>query len=140
MSIPINHKITVPSAQVKSALMFSALNIKGKSTIVEPIMTRDHTERLFQLFGADVSVTRNNEGYNLIEIIGEKKLRAQELDIPGDPSSAAFLIVAGLIVPKSKLIINNIMLNPTRSLFIDYLIEMLNQTNQYKLCSLNLHQ
>ena len=124
MSIPINHKITVPSAQVKSALMFSALNIKGKSTIVEPIMTRDHTERLFQLFGADVSVTRNNEGYNLIEIIGEKKLRAQELDIPEDPSSAAFLIVAGLIVPKSKLIINNIMLNPTRSLFIDYLIEM----------------
>ncbi|MGI9312646.1 MAG: 3-phosphoshikimate 1-carboxyvinyltransferase, partial [Alphaproteobacteria bacterium] len=124
MSIPINHKITVPSAQVKSALMFSALNIKGKSTIVEPIMTRDHTERLFELFGADISVTRNNEGYNLIEIIGEKKLKAQELDIPGDPSSAAFLIVAGLIVPKSKLIINNIMLNPTRSLFIDYLIEM----------------
>ena len=124
MSIPINHKITVPSAQVKSALMFSALNIKGKSTIVEPIMTRDHTERLFQLFGADISVTRNNEGHNLIEIIGEKKLKAQELDIPGDPSSAAFLIVAGLIVPKSKLIINNIMLNPTRSLFIDYLIEM----------------
>ena len=124
MSIPINHKITVPSAQVKSALMFSALNIKGKSTIVEPIMTRDHTERLFELFGADISVTRNNVGHNLIEIIGEKKLKAQELDIPGDPSSAAFIIVAGLIVPKSKLIINNIMLNPTRSLFIDYLIEM----------------
>ena len=124
LPIPINHKLKVPSAQVKSALMFSALNIKGKSIITEPIRTRDHTERLFKLFGANINIIKNNDGQNIIEIIGEKKLSPQELDIPGDPSSAAFLIVAGLITSKSKLFINNIMLNPTRSLFIDYLIKM----------------
>jgi 3-phosphoshikimate 1-carboxyvinyltransferase len=124
LPIPINHKLKVPSAQVKSALMFSALNIKGKSIITEPIRTRDHTERLFKLFGANINIIKNNDGQNIIEIIGEKKLSPQELDIPGDPSSAAFLIVAGLIASKSKLFINNIMLNPTRSLFIDYLIKM----------------
>ena len=121
---PINHKLVVPSAQIKSALMLAALNIKGRSTIIETIKTRDHSEKLFEYFGADIQIRMNDMGHKEIMINGQKRLSPRELDIPGDPSSAAFFIVAALISKGSKLRIKNVMINPTRSLFIDYLISM----------------
>ena len=124
LPVPINHKLVVPSAQIKSALMLSALNIRGRSTIIETIKTRDHTEKLFEYFGADIQTSLNDLGQKEIMISGQKKLSPREIDIPGDPSSAAFFIVAGLISKGSKLRIKNVMINPTRSLFIDYLISM----------------
>ena len=124
LPVPINHKLVVPSAQIKSALMLAALNIRGRSTIIETIKTRDHTEKLFEYFGADIQTSLNDLGQKEIMISGQKKLSPREIDIPGDPSSAAFFIVAGLISKGSKLRIKNVMINPTRSLFIDYLISM----------------
>ena len=98
--------------------------LKGRSTIIETIKTRDHTEKLFEYFGADIQIRLNDLGQKEIMISGQKKLSPREIDIPGDPSSAAFFIVAGLISKGSKLRIKNVMINPTRSLFIDYLISM----------------
>ncbi len=137
LPVPINHKLRVPSAQIKSALMLSALNIRGTSTIIESSKTRDHTEKLFEYFGADIETRMNIEGDKEIRVNGQRKLSPRELDIPGDPSSAAFFIVAALITKGSNLRINNIMINPTRSKFIDYLISMgakINFINEYSKC------
>jgi len=124
MPVPIDHQLTIPSAQVKTALMLSALNISGTSIIIEPIKTRDHTENLLKLFDADITINKNSDGYDVIKINGQVKLTPQQIDIPGDPSSAAFFIVAGLIKPNSKLKITNVMTNPTRAHFIDVLNRM----------------
>ena len=110
LPVPINHKLVVPSAQIKSALMLAALNIRGRSTIIETIK--------------NIQIRLNDLGQKEIMISGQKNLSPREIDIPGDPSSAAFFIVAGLISKGSKLRIKNVMINPTRSLFIDYLISM----------------
>ncbi len=137
LPIPINHKLLVPSAQIKSALMLSALNIRGRSTIIETIKTRDHTEKLFAYFDADIEVKKNEVGDKEIVINGQKRLSRREIDIPGDPSSAAFFIVAALISKGSKLRIKNIMMNPTRSIYIDYLISMgakIDFINKYSKC------
>ena len=137
LPIPINHKLLVPSAQIKSALMLSALNIRGRSTIIETIKTRDHTEKLFAYFDADIEVKKNEVGDKEIVINGQKRLSRREIDIPGDPSSAAFFIVAALILKGSKLRIENIMMNPTRSVYIDYLISMgakIDFINKYSKC------
>ena len=137
LPIPINHKLLVPSAQIKSALMLSALNIRGRSTIIETIKTRDHTEKLFAYFDADIEVKKNEVGDKEIVINGQKRLSRREIDIPGDPSSAAFFVVAALISKGSKLRIKNIMMNPTRSVYIDYLISMgakIDFINKYSKC------
>ena len=137
LPIPINHIILVPSAQIKSALMLSALNIRGRSTIIETIKTRDHTEKLFAYFGADIEVKKNEVGDKEIVINGQKRLSRKEIDIPGDPSSAAFFIVAALISKGAKLRIKNIMMNPTRSVYIDYLTSMgakIDFINKYSKC------
>ena len=124
MPVPIYHHLTVASAQVKTALILSALNISGTSTIIESIKTRDHTENLLRLFGADIKITRNKDGHDVIKINGQVKLSPQSIDIPGDPSSAAFLVVAGLIKPNSELEITNVMTNSTRAHFINVLKRM----------------
>ena len=137
LPIPINHILLVPSAQIKSALMLSALNIRGRSTIIETIKTRDHTEKLFAYFGADIEVKKNEVGDKEIVINGQKRLSRKEIDIPGDPSSAAFFIVAALISKGAKLRIKNIMMNPTRSVYIDYLTSMgakIDFINKYSKC------
>ena len=120
---PISYTLPVASAQVKSAVLLAGLNTKGVTTVVEPIATRDHTERMLTSFGAKISVAMKN-GVRHISIEGQHELKAQNLDIPGDPSSAAFPMVAALITEGSDIVIENIMLNPTRTGLITTLIEM----------------
>ena len=120
---PITYTLPVASAQVKSAVLLAGLNTKGVTTVVEPIATRDHTERMLTSFGAKISVTMK-DGARHISIEGQHELSAQNLDIPGDPSSAAFPMVAALITEGSDILIENIMLNPTRTGLITTLQEM----------------
>ncbi|MFQ3360731.1 MAG: 3-phosphoshikimate 1-carboxyvinyltransferase [Alphaproteobacteria bacterium] len=122
--LPIKYEMKIPSAQIKSAIMISALNIRGETTIIEPVLTRDHTENLLNIFGANISITKNKLGHKSISIRGHKELKPTNIVVPGDPSSAAFIIVAALIVPGSSVVIKNVMINKTRSIFIDFLIEM----------------
>ena len=120
---PITYTLPVASAQVKSAVLLAGLNTKGVTTVIEPVATRDHTERMLTSFGAKISVTMK-DGARHISIEGQNELNAQDLSIPGDPSSAAFPMVAALITEGSDIVIENIMLNPTRTGLIDTLIEM----------------
>jgi hypothetical protein len=108
---------------VKSAVLLAGLNTPGKTTVIEPTPTRDHTERMLKGFGAAITVEQKPDGRH-ITIEGQHELTAQALDVPGDPSSAAFPMVAALITPGSDIVIENIMLNPTRTGLIDTLIEM----------------
>jgi 3-phosphoshikimate 1-carboxyvinyltransferase len=120
---PISYILPVASAQVKSAVLLAGLNTKGVTTVIEPIATRDHTERMLTSFGAKISVLMK-DGARHISIEGQHELKAQDLDIPGDPSSAAFPMVAALITEGSDIVIENIMLNPTRTGLITTLQEM----------------
>ncbi|HYW16948.1 MAG TPA: 3-phosphoshikimate 1-carboxyvinyltransferase [Allosphingosinicella sp.] len=118
-ALPRTHRMEVPSAQVKSALLLAALNIPGLTRIVEPVPTRDHSERMLGLFGADIAV----EGGEIV-LRGEARLEPQRLSIPGDPSAAAFLAVAALVVPGSELRIEAVGVNPLRTGLFDLLREM----------------
>jgi 3-phosphoshikimate 1-carboxyvinyltransferase len=118
-ALPRRHALEVPSAQVKSALLLAALNTPGITEVVERVPTRDHSERLFRLFGADIET----EGLT-IGVRGEAELAPQRLSIPGDPSAAAFLVVAALIVPESELRIDGICVNPRRTGLFRLLKEM----------------
>jgi 3-phosphoshikimate 1-carboxyvinyltransferase len=121
---PITYRVPVPSAQVKSAVLLSGLNIEGVTTVVEPVATRDHTERMLKGFGADIDVTRDEAGIATIRLVGRPELTGQSVTVPADPSSAAFLIVAGLIVPGSDLTVENVLLNPARTGLLTTLSEM----------------
>lgn len=112
---PITYELEVASAQVKSAILLAGLNIKGKTTIIEPIPTRDHTEKMLKAFGADINVKTDDENRRIITINGKKELSSQDIVVPSDFSSAAFLIVAGLISKKSELLIKEVGINPLRS-------------------------
>jgi 3-phosphoshikimate 1-carboxyvinyltransferase len=92
--------------------------------VIEPIPTRDHSERMLQGFGADLTVAVEADGTRIIRLHGPAELKPQTIDVPGDPSSAAFFIVAGLIVPGSELTIENVGLNPTRAGLIEVLRQM----------------
>jgi 3-phosphoshikimate 1-carboxyvinyltransferase len=118
-AVPRSHRMEVASAQVKSALLLAALNIPGLTRIVEPVATRDHSERMLRLFGAEIAV----EGSE-IRLRGEAALRPQTLGVPGDPSAAAFLAVAALVVPGSEFRIEKVGMNPLRTGLFDLLIEM----------------
>lgn len=122
--LPIDTTLKVASAQVKSCLLLAGLNTPGLTRIVEPVPTRDHTENMLKAFGADISVTLNDKGHRIIELQGKADLVGQDIDVPGDPSSSAFALVAGLIVPGSDITVRNIMLNPTRIGLITTLREM----------------
>jgi 3-phosphoshikimate 1-carboxyvinyltransferase len=122
--IPIDFRLTVPSAQVKSAVLFAGLNTQGLTTIIEPTATRDHTERMFAAFGADIEFETDADGNRVIKLDGGHALKPQAIVVPSDPSSAAFTIVAALIVEGSDVTVENVMLNPTRTGLIDTLIEM----------------
>ncbi|MBK8770122.1 MAG: 3-phosphoshikimate 1-carboxyvinyltransferase [Rhizobiales bacterium] len=111
---PVTYTLPVASAQVKSAVLLAGLNTPGITTVIEPVPTRDHTERMLSSFGAKIAVTEK-DGVRHITLEGRHELKAQVLDIPGDPSSAAFPMVAALITPGSEIVIENIMLNPTRT-------------------------
>jgi 3-phosphoshikimate 1-carboxyvinyltransferase len=121
---PIEYRVPVPSAQVKSAVLLAGLNIEGITTVIEPVATRDHTERMLKGFGADISTEKAADGATIIRLVGRPELRPQAVTVPADPSSAAFPIVAGLIVEGSDLTVENVLLNPSRTGLITTLKEM----------------
>jgi 3-phosphoshikimate 1-carboxyvinyltransferase len=118
-AVPRTHRMEMPSAQVKSALLFTGLNIPGLTRIVEPVPTRDHSERMLKLLGADIAI----EGDEIL-LRGEAELRPRGLTVPGDASAAAFLAAAALIVPGSALRIESMGVNPSRTGLFDLLIAM----------------
>ena len=122
--VPITYRVPMASAQVKSAVLLAGLGAPGVTTVIEPIATRDHTERMLVGFGADLSVEIDAAGARIIRLVGRPDLKAQAVVVPGDPSSAAFAIVAGLIVPGSDVTVENVLLNPLRTGLFETLIEM----------------
>ncbi len=123
-AVPITYRLPVASAQVKSAILLAGLNTAGITTVIEPVPTRDHSERMLRGFGADLSVEIGSDGARVIRLVGEAELKPQTIEVPGDPSSAAFFIVAALIVPGSELLIQNVGLNPTRAGIVTVLRQM----------------
>ncbi|MCO6387233.1 3-phosphoshikimate 1-carboxyvinyltransferase [Aliihoeflea sp. 40Bstr573] len=121
---PITYRVPMASAQVKSAVLLAGLNTPGITTVVEPIMTRDHTEKMLKGFGAELEVETDATGVRHIRLVGEGKLTGRTIAVPGDPSSAAFPLVAALIVPGSDITIENVLINPTRTGLIETLLEM----------------
>jgi len=123
---PINYRLPVASAQVKSAIMLAALNTPGTTTIIEPVATRDHTENMLRGLGFSVDIERNNDGETTIRLAGEQQIAEsnRHIDVPGDPSSAAFVVVAALLCPGSKLIIRGVCMNPLRTGLFTTLAEM----------------
>ena len=113
-AVPIAYTLPVASAQVKSAVLLAGLNTPGITRVVEPVPTRDHSERMLAGFGADLTVEETPEG-RVISLRGEAELRPQAIVVPGDPSSAAFWLVAASVVPGSGLLVGNVGLNPTRT-------------------------
>ena len=113
-AIPIEYRLPVASAQVKSAILLAGLNTPGITRVIEPEPTRDHSERMLAGFGAQLTVETNADGVRIISIHGEAELTPQHIVVPGDPSSAAFATVAALLVPGSHVTIQNVGLNPTR--------------------------
>ncbi|MBM3928393.1 MAG: 3-phosphoshikimate 1-carboxyvinyltransferase, partial [Sphingomonadales bacterium] len=113
-AVPISYTLPVASAQVKSAILLAGLNTPGITRLIEPIPTRDHSERMLAGFGANLTVEKSARG-RVISIHGEAELKPQAITVPGDPSSAAFWMVAASIVPGSDVVIENVGLNPTRA-------------------------
>ncbi|MGR6329877.1 3-phosphoshikimate 1-carboxyvinyltransferase [Sphingomonas sp. XXL09] len=113
-AVPITYTLPVASAQVKSAVLLAGLNTPGITRVIEPVPTRDHSERMLRGFGAELTVEETPEG-RLIAITGEAELKPQDIDVPGDPSSAGFWMVAASIVPGSDVTIRNVLMNPTRT-------------------------
>ena len=116
---PIHYQLPVASAQVKSALIFAALQADGESVIIEKEKTRNHTEDMIQQFGGQLQVDGKE-----IRISGGQTFTAQEVVVPGDISSAAFWLVAGLVVPNSKIVLENVGINETRTGIIDVIKDM----------------
>lgn len=121
---PIQYVMPVPSAQVKSAILLAALRASGITEVTEPAPTRDHTERMLRHFGAEVSAEMDDTGHNIIRIEGGQKLSGQDITVPADPSSAAFLTVAALITPGSDIVIPHVSVNPLRTGLYTTLSEM----------------
>ncbi len=119
----IDYRLPVPSAQVKSAVLLAGLNATGRTTVIEPEPTRDHTERMLRAFGASVEVS-DGEGARTIALDGGQALSGCTVDVPGDPSSAAFPLVAALITPGSDVTVRNVLLNPLRTGLFETLVEM----------------
>ncbi|KOY77033.1 3-phosphoshikimate 1-carboxyvinyltransferase [Apilactobacillus kunkeei] len=127
----VKYELPMASAQVKSAIILAALSADEDSVIIEPQVTRDHTETMLNQFGNNVIERAGNE----ITVHHQPKLTAQDFNVPGDISSAAFFLVAATLVPKSHIVLKNVGINPTRTGILDVLIQMganiklLNQTN-----------
>lgn len=119
----IDYTLPKPSAQIKSAILLAALGATGETIIREPVLCRDHTERMLPGFGVEIAVRDALTG-RMITLAGGQTLTASDLVIPGDPSSAAFFAAAAAITPGSDILIENVLLNPTRTGFFDTLVEM----------------
>ncbi len=123
-AVPIRYRLPVASAQVKSAVLLAGLNTPGITMVIEPVPTRDHSERMLAGFGVELTVETDNDGARVISLRGEADLRPQTIEVPGDPSSAAFFIVAALVVPGSELTIENVGMNATRAGLVEVLRQM----------------
>lgn len=119
----IDYVQAVASAQVKSAILLAGLNAEGMTTVEEPEKSRDHTERMLRAFGARVDVTPKGEGW-VVSLKGGQPLTGTAVSVPGDPSSAAFPLAAGLVVPGSEVTVDGVMLNPLRTGLFDTWLEM----------------
>ncbi len=122
-AIPITYRLPVASAQVKSAVLLAGLNTPGITTVIEPVPTRDHSERMLKGFGAELTV-EEIDGERHISIHGDAELSPQTITVPGDPSSAAFFIVGALVTEGSDLLIENVGLNATRAGLVTVLKQM----------------
>lgn len=122
--LPIEHTMAVASAQVKSAILLAGLNAPGLTTIHEPQPSRDHTERMLAHFGAEIGCSESGDGGRTITLTGQPELTGRALTVPGDISSAAFPLVAALLVPGSRLRIEGVGVNPLRTGLLDTLVEM----------------
>jgi len=118
---PIHYHSPIASAQVKSCILLAGLMTKGQTTVTEPALSRDHSERMLRAFGADLTV---NSETNSVTVTGQAQLTGQTVIVPGDISSAAFWLVAGAIVPGSDLTIENVGINPTRTGVLEILERM----------------
>jgi len=130
LAMPLTYNSPIASAQVKSAVMLAGLHAPGITTVTEPAASRDHTERMFRYFGVDVRVETGlpggetgNSTYK-VELVGQPELTGRPVNVPADPSSAAFLVVAALLVPGSHLVLPNVGVNPLRTGLFDTLREM----------------
>mgnify|MGYP001354399010 CR=1 FL=1 len=121
--VPIVYELPVPSAQVKSAILLAGLHAAGETTIIEAEPTRDHTERMLRFFGADIR-TQVKDGKTHITVKGDGELKGRDVVVPGDPSSAAFLICAALLVPGSDVTVEGVLVNETRTGLYTTLQEM----------------
>lgn len=122
--LPITYPSPVASAQVKSAILLAGLNAPGRTTVIEATPTRDHTERMLRAFGAEVVIEEGPKGLLAIHLTGEPELRPCAIAVPGDPSSAAFPVVAALLTPDSEITVKGITLNPHRAGLYTTLMEM----------------
>ncbi len=120
---PLRYRLPVASAQVKSAILLAALNAPGRTTVIEPTPTRDHSELMLRYFGAEIAVEEVDEG-RAIAVTGQPELTARPVQIPADPSSAAFATVAALILPGSALELPGVGINPHRTGLYETLREM----------------
>ena len=109
---PIHYHSPIASAQVKSCVLLAGLMAEGKTTVTEPALSRDHSERMLKAFGAEINVDSST---NSVTITGQPQLKGQAVIVPGDISSAAFWLVAGAIVPDAELLVTNVGVNPTRT-------------------------
>ncbi len=122
--VPITYELPVASAQVKSAILIAGLAAPGETTVIEKEPTRDHTERMLRHFGAEVRVVDRPGGGRTVTVVGDAELKGADITVPGDPSSAAFLVAAALIVPGSEVTIEGVLVNETRTGFYTTLKEM----------------
>jgi 3-phosphoshikimate 1-carboxyvinyltransferase len=122
--IPIVYTLPVASAQVKSAVLLAGLHAPGRTTVVEPAPTRDHTERMLAQFGAEICIEDRADGSRAISVSGDAELTGVPVSIPADPSSAAFAIAAALLTKGSDIVVDCVSMNPTRTGFIETLREM----------------
>ncbi len=125
-TLPIEYTLPVASAQIKSAILLAALNTAGKTTVIEPEATRDHTEHMLRYFGWQVETTKLSGGALSIAVTGHQNIPSsdRQITVPGDPSSAAFLVVAALIIPGSDIVISHVAINPLRIGLYNTLREM----------------
>jgi 3-phosphoshikimate 1-carboxyvinyltransferase len=122
--VPILYDLPVASAQVKSAVLLAGLHAPGRTTVVEPMATRDHTERMLIHFGAELVVKDEDDGRRAVTVRGDAELVGLPVAVPGDPSSAAFAIAAALICGDSEIMLTGVLMNPTRTGFLETLREM----------------
>ena len=122
--IPITYELPVPSAQVKSAVLLAGLNTPGRTTVIEPEPTRDHTERMLAHFGVEVDIADAPDGGKTVALTGQPELTGKDVAVPGDFSSAAFPMVAALLAPKSRVVLTGVGVNPLRTGLLETLKDM----------------